>query len=423
MQDDAHNRLLSVMDEVHSIITGVDDIDAMLEALLEKMLSVLECDRAWLLYPCDPEAPEWWVPMERTVADWPGAYAMNLKIPMVDGVRWVFESALKNSAPVTFDDASESQVPAEITEQFSVQSQMISAVYPRTDRPWMLGIHHCSEPHIYTEEERELFAHIGRRLGDALSMLIALRDLRESEARLERTVKERTLELERSNKELEQFAYVASHDLQEPLRMISSFVKLLERRYKGALDEDADDYIHFAVDGADRMKRLIDDLLVYARVGPRGLRVEAVRMEDALQDAMANMRAVMEDSGAEVEHGELPEVEADRTRLVQLLQNLLGNAIKFRKEEPPLLTVEARRRPGEWQFSVKDNGIGIDPRYLEQIFVIFKRLHRKDAYPGTGIGLAVCQKIVECLGGRIWAESEPGEGATFFFTIPDRRSP
>jgi len=230
-------------------------------------------------------------------------------------------------------------------------------------------------------------------------------------------------ELERSNRELEQFAYVASHDLQEPLRMISSFVKLLERRYKGALDEDADDYIHFAVDGADRMKRLIDDLLVYARVGPRGLRVEAVRMEDALQDAMANMRAVMEDSGAEVEHGELPEVEADRTRLVQLLQNLLGNAIKFRKEEPPRLTVEARRRPGEWQFSVKDNGIGIDPRYLEQIFVIFKRLHRKDAYPGTGIGLAVCQKIVECLGGRIWAESEPGEGATFFFTIPDRRSP
>ncbi len=418
MQDDAHNRLLSVMDEVHSIITGVDDIDAMLEALLEKMLSVLECDRAWLLYPCDPEAPEWWVPMERTVADWPGAYAMNLKIPMVDGVRWVFESALKNSAPVTFDDASESQVPAEITEQFSVQSQMISAVYPRTDRPWMLGIHHCSEPHIYTEEERELFAHIGRRLGDALSMLIALRDLRESEARLERTVKERTLELERSNKELEQFAYVASHDLQEPLRMVASYAELLGKRYSGQLDDKADNYIGFMVEGAVRMQELINDLLSLSRVGTHGKDPEPTDCGEVMAEVMTLLRATLQESDAQVRFGALPMVMADRTQLRMLLQNLLTNAVKFRGDEPPRVDVTATRKDGAWEIAIADNGIGIEARHHDQVFTIFRRLHERSRYPGTGIGLAIVKKIVERHGGEVRLESAPGEGSRFSFTLP-----
>jgi signal transduction histidine kinase len=227
-------------------------------------------------------------------------------------------------------------------------------------------------------------------------------------------------ELARSNGELEQFAYVASHDLQEPLRMVASFTQLLRQRYHGRLDGDADQYIHYAVDGALRMQLLITDLLAYSRVRDRGQPLLDTSCEEAFDRAVQNLREAIREADAAVSRGPLPRVKGDATQLVQLFQNLIGNALKFRGPARPVVHVGARRAVGrgEWVFAVRDNGIGIEARHLERIFVIFQRLHTPDEYPGSGIGLAVCRKIVERHGGRIWAESEPGKGSSFYFTLP-----
>ncbi|MGA2063682.1 MAG: ATP-binding protein [Thermoguttaceae bacterium] len=225
-------------------------------------------------------------------------------------------------------------------------------------------------------------------------------------------------DLKRSNSDLEQFAYVASHDLQEPLRMVTGFVQLLQRRYAGRLDAEADKYIDFAVDGAKRMQTLINDLLAYSRVGTRGRELSLTDSGAALQQALANLRTSIDEAGAQITNGDLPTVRADEMQLVQLLQNLIGNAIKFRGESPPAIHVDARREEDRWRFAVSDNGIGIGPQFKDRIFLIFQRLHTREHYPGTGIGLAICKKIVDRHGGRIWVESRAGQGATFYFTLP-----
>ena len=236
--------------------------------------------------------------------------------------------------------------------------------------------------------------------------------------RAEKDVKEKEEELVRSNEELERYAYLASHDLQEPLRMVTSYMQLLERRYKDKLDQDAKEFIEFAVDGAMRMHRLINDLLTYSRVGTRGKALAPTDTEGVFEQSLSNLQVTIKERRAQVTHEPLPKVMADDVQLGQLFQNLVGNAIKFNQQEAPRVHVSAIQRSGEWVFSVKDNGIGIDPEFKERIFVIFQRLHVKDDYPGTGIGLAVCKKIVERHGGRIWVESEIGKGATFYFTLP-----
>lgn len=271
--------------------------------------------------------------------------------------------------------------------------------------------------------------------GEVIDRLRAEEDLRRLNETLEHRVRERTDELEqqtrelaRSNAELEMFAYVASHDLQEPLRGVAGCMQLLERRYKGKLDASADELIAHAVDGATRMQALVHDLLAFSRVGTRAKAFEPVDVAVLVGRALANLRAAIEESGARVTQDALPTVIAEPTQLTQLFQNLVGNAIKFQRPGvPPEIHVGARRDEdaGEWRFWVRDNGIGIDAQYAERIFVIFQRLHTRTAYPGTGIGLAVCKKIVERHGGRIWVESapapgEPGAGSTFFFTLPDR---
>jgi light-regulated signal transduction histidine kinase (bacteriophytochrome) len=239
-------------------------------------------------------------------------------------------------------------------------------------------------------------------------------ELRRTAARLA----EQTAELERSNAELQQFAYVASHDLQEPLRMVASYTQLLARRYGDKLDADALEFIDYAVDGARRMQALINDLLAYSRVGTRGAEFAPTDCNALVDQVIADLGAAIEDERAVVTRGDLPTLQADPMQLSQLFQNLIGNAIKFHGERAPRVEIGAERRGGEWRFSVQDNGIGIDPEYADRIFVIFQRLHSRAEYPGTGIGLAICKKIVERHGGHIWMESAPGEGTTFYFTLP-----
>jgi PAS domain S-box-containing protein len=229
-------------------------------------------------------------------------------------------------------------------------------------------------------------------------------------------------EIERSNAELQQFAYVASHDLQEPLRMVSSYMGLLERRYKGRLDADADEFIGYAVDGAKRMRMLINDLLEYSRVGTHGKPFGPVDCQTLLNRSLDNLQLMIEDSGATVTHDHLPTVIGDGAQLMRLFQNLINNSLKFSKDASPLIHVSAEPCDGDWLFSVHDNGIGIDPKYADRIFVIFQRLHGREEYPGTGIGLAICKKIVERHGGRIRVQSEQDKGATFIFTIPRKDS-
>jgi light-regulated signal transduction histidine kinase (bacteriophytochrome) len=237
---------------------------------------------------------------------------------------------------------------------------------------------------------------------------------KQAETALRRTAQD----LARSNQDLEQFAYVASHDLLEPLRMVTGYLQLIERRYKDKLDNDAREFINFAVDGAIRMNRLITDLLDYSRIHTRGKQPEPVAMESVLARALDYLQSAIRDSDAVITHDPLPTVQGDASQLVQLMQNLIGNAIKFRApERGARVCIGAQKNDDEWVFSVKDEGIGIEPQYMEKIFLIFQRLHSRQEYPGTGIGLAICKKIVERHGGRIWVQSEVGQGSTFFFTI------
>ena len=254
--------------------------------------------------------------------------------------------------------------------------------------------------------------------GEAL-ILLAMEDVTDRR-HAERLLSERAEELARSNADLEQFAYVASHDLQEPLRMVASYSDLLAARYRDQLDDRARDYIEYIVDGAQRMQRLIDDLLTFSRATREGEQTSEVEADEALKSALRALRAAVKESGAVVTQDSLPKVHIPPSQLQQLFQNLIGNAIKFRGEETPRIHLSVRRQDSEWWFSIRDNGIGIDPAHHDRIFGLFQRLHGRSEYPGSGVGLALCKKIVEARGGRIWVESASGEGTTFWFTLPSR---
>ena len=251
-------------------------------------------------------------------------------------------------------------------------------------------------------------------------------------AQLEDKVLERTKELENSNKvlmqrseelvrinaELERFAYISAHDLQEPLRTVSSFVGLLVKRYKGQLDSDADDFIDYILDGTERMKQLIRDLLKYSRLGGRQMKLEQVDCNAIASQAVGALKSAIDQTGATVQTDMLPLVRGDPSQFGLVFQNLVANALKFKSKRPPRIHISAKQQDREWLFSVADNGIGMEPQYVERIFEIFQRLHTQQEYPGTGIGLAICKRIIEAHNGRIWAESIPGKGSTFYFTLP-----
>jgi PAS domain S-box-containing protein len=261
------------------------------------------------------------------------------------------------------------------------------------------------------------------RAGDAWRIVTVTHDvtaLVHAAAQLE----QRAAELARSNRDLEQFAYVTSHDLSEPLRMIASYTQLLDRRYRKLLDDDGKDFMAFIVDGAHRMRQLIDDLLVYSRIGRSDAKMENHRLDEPLDRALANLEHAVRDAGASIDRPrELPVVPCNPSAIAQLFQNLVGNALKFRGDRPMVVRIGAEREGDMWHLSVADNGIGIAPEYFDRIFVIFQRLHTRERYEGTGIGLAICKKVVERHGGHIWVESAPGEGASFHFTLPAELRP
>jgi signal transduction histidine kinase len=261
----------------------------------------------------------------------------------------------------------------------------------------------------------EMAATIEKQVQD---MRVTQAELKALNEELEARVLERTLDLKRSNEDLEQFAYVASHDLQEPLRMVSSYIQLLRQRHGDKLDPNAQQYLTYALDGATRMQQLIVDLLAYSRIGRQGKDFTDVDLDQVLDRALANLRVVIEETGAEILRAPLPKIHGDLTLLTQVFQNLVGNALKFRGEARPTIEITVSPQGREWQFAISDNGIGIAPQDFERVFVVFQRLHSRDTYPGTGIGLSVVKKIVERHGGRIWVESRLGKGTTFYFTLP-----
>jgi PAS domain S-box-containing protein len=343
---------------------------------------------------------------------YPPDMSQDWRIPVGEGITgWVAQ----HGEPVIVPDVSQDPRFVGIEEGVLTRSELCVPLVAGQQVIGVLNVE-SSQPNAFTNDDLQLLS----TLASNLTALIERARLFEAVEVARAELQQQAEALARSNTELEQFAYVASHDLQEPLRMVTSYLQLLERRYKGELDEDADEFIAFAVDGATRMQELINSLLKYSRVSTRGRPFEFVDSAQVLEHVLFSLQMAIEENHAVVTHDDLPTVMADGTQLTQVFQNLISNAIKFHGDRSPKIHVGAERSDGEWLFWVRDDGIGIAPQHFERIFRIFQRLHNRADYPGTGIGLTICKKVVERHGGRIWVESEPGQGATFYFTISDK---
>ncbi len=425
-------------------------LDEILQTAVAEIQKLLEVDRV-LIFRFERDGSGK-VVQEKVLAGYPVVMGSKIIDPCFDlsyHDRYS-QGRIYNIADIT--QAGFAPCYVEFLQHFDVKASVIVPIQLQ-DRLWgLLIVHHCQSPRIWQLQEVAAMSQISTQIGIALAQAQLL-----EQEQLQRQ------ELARSNAELEQFAHIASHDLQEPLRMVISYLQLLERRYRGKLDRDADEFIDYAIDGAVRMQTLIQALLSYARVSSRKQPFKAVNCERVFQDAISNLYVAIRESGAIISHDPLPVVWGDATQLTQVFQNLIGNALKFRQAAAPKIhvsvqpisisndpphptpatqltidlnlasTTETNEPPTAWCFAIADNGIGIEPQYLDRIFAIFQRLHTRVTYPGTGIGLAICKKIVERHGGTIWVESTPIEsdsmlspspvaqspdGSVFYFTIP-----
>ncbi len=386
------------------IMTSASDIDEVYERFTDAVTSVLPADRLSIVV-VDSEAGQY-----------KARYYAGIDVPLATLDVWqplegqVIETVVRSKRPQIVDDRN---IAAILTRSPRLQDGIEAGLRTWMDVPVILEqvvvavMRFMSRtPNAYDARSEALAVLIAAQVAGAVANAQSIESLLATQA-----------ELARSNAELEQFAYVASHDLQEPLRMVASYVGLLERRYRGRLDSDADDFIEFAVDGARRMQALLNGLLDLSRVGTRGRELEPTESGAALKDSLINLEQAIAEAGAEVVHDPVPTVLGDRIQLTQLFQNLVSNAVKFNTSGRPRVTVTAQRAGSMWEFAVADNGIGIDPAHFDRIFQVFQRLHTRDTYEGTGIGLSVCRKIVERHGGTIWPESAKGQGTTFRFTL------
>ena len=341
----------------------------------------------------------------------------------------VINQVVKTGAPIVWVDGPDKEVSDSVLLN-GLRSSLCAPFFARGRLAGCFYVVHHHVSALFGEEERRLSEFVAALAGVALENaqgFAELQGLSESRNRdivtiqlAQDELKRRATELARSNEDLQRFAYVASHDLKEPLRMVAGFLKLLAHRYKGKLGADADDFIGYAVDGATRMHDFLDSLLSYSRVGAAERKIEKVDLNVAVRGALKNLKASVDENGAVVEWGSLPTIVGNATQMMQLFQNLIGNAIKFKRNEAPRVSIRTEERPGGWHISVEDNGIGIEREYLDRIFILFQRLNSRNAYEATGLGLAICKRIVELHGGRIWVESTPGRGSTFFVFLPDR---
>ncbi|BBD65636.1 multi-sensor signal transduction histidine kinase [Nostoc commune NIES-4072] len=396
-------------------------INKILQTTVTEVQKLLQADRV-LIFQIEPDGSGT-VVQEAVLPGWPVILGKNIFDPCF---KEEYIERYRQGRVSAMEDIQAAHIQPchrEFLQQFAVRANLVVPILVRESIWGLLLAHQCSAPRRWNNFETELLKQLANQIGIALS-----------QAQLLEKETQQSQELARSNAELEQFAYVASHDLQEPLRMVTSYLQLLERRYKNQLDTNADQFINYAVDGARRMQTLINDLLNYSRVSTRGQPFIPVNCSIVLEQAIANLQIAISDSKAIITHDPLPEVMADVTQLIQVFQNLIGNAIKFCRHQQPQIHIGVAKPNGnldgeslnvipsvdEWLFWVRDNGIGLESQYAERIFIIFQRLHGRDKYPGTGIGLAICKKIIERHGGRIWVESKLGEGSTFYFTIPDR---
>ncbi|MBD2385532.1 GAF domain-containing protein [Cylindrospermum sp. FACHB-282] len=419
------NRRSQLFAQITLKIRETLDLEEILQTTVTEVQNLLQADRVLTFRVWADGSGT--VVQEAVLPGWPVVLGQNLFDPCfqqdyVDQYRQGRVSAIAD-----LEKADIQPCHREFLQQFGVKANLVVPILVRESLWGLLIAQQCATPREWNSFELELLQQLANQIGIALSQA----QLLEQETRQHQ-------ELARSNAELEQFAYIASHDLQEPLRMVTSYLQLLERRYKHQLDANADNFIAYAVDGAHRMQTLIQDLLNYSRVGTRGQSFAMVDCAAVLKRAIANLQVTIEESGAVITHDPLPSVLADATQLTQVFQNLIANAIKFHQQLPPQIHIgvvkgygeDGGRGPeensalspqqNEWLFWVRDNGIGIEPQYVERIFVIFQRLHSRGKYPGTGIGLAICKKIIERHGGNIWVESKSGQGSIFYFTIPDR---
>ncbi|MCC5628554.1 GAF domain-containing protein [Nostoc sphaeroides] len=396
-------------------------INEILQTTVTEVQKLLQADRV-LIFQLEPDGSGT-VVQEAVLPGWPIILGRNVFDPCFKEEYIERYRQGRISAMEDIQAAHIQPCHREFLQQFAVKANLVVPILVRDGIWGLLLAHQCAAPRQWNNFETELLQQLANQIGIALS-----------QAQLLEKQSQQSQELARSNAELEQFAYVASHDLQEPLRMVTSYLQLLERRYKNQLDANADQFINYAVDGARRMQTLINDLLNYSRVSTRGQPFITVNCSIVLEQAIANLQIAIADNKAIVTYDSLPEVMADTTQLIQVFQNLIGNAIKFCRHQQPRIHIGVAKPNGnldgeslnvipsvdEWLFWVRDNGIGLESQYAERIFIIFQRLHGRDKYPGTGIGLAICKKIIERHGGRIWVESKLGQGSTFYFTIPDR---